>query len=94
MDLDMWRLERASRNGFLNPGEHVVTGASQVVAEIVVEAEVCDPSLFKELNHVSWPMHEDPTRRRRSTVIEKYSRRVLLHLTGEMDRLRSIDRST
>ena len=63
------RRERPGNHGLLDPQEHIVSGASFVVAEIVVQADLRYPPLLEQRDRLVRPVHSLPAGGSRSLVV-------------------------
>jgi hypothetical protein len=67
---DPGRREATRGHGFFNPENHVVAGASFVITQVVVQADVGDATVLQELDRLGRPTNLNQAARRRSLVIE------------------------
>ena len=67
---DARRSEAAKSDCFLDPKQNIVTRATTVVSEIVVEAQCLNEARLEMGNGFFWPTRGDPTGRRGALVIK------------------------
>lgn len=58
-------------NGFLDPSDNIVSGATSIIAEIVIEAQLRHAAIFQEADRLVWPPHTNPSWRRFALVIQE-----------------------